>query len=64
MAFSGSRYGWGSGPVYMDSVQCSGSEESLLNCNRVGRPYFGEVNSFCKTHAADASVYCSIGRQF
>ena len=63
VAFRGSRYGWGSGPVYINFVRCSGSEDSLLDCNPQGRPYFGEVNALCTTHAADASVYCPIGKQ-
>ena len=60
LAFSGSRYGWGSGPAYMDHVQCSGSEDTILDCRR-GSQYIGDVGSVCKTHAIDASVYCPIG---
>ena len=60
LAFSGSRYGWGSGPAYMDHVQCSGSEDTLLECSRGS--HIGDVGSVCKTHAIDASVYCPIGK--
>ena len=31
-AFSNAFYGQGSGPIYLDSVQCSGTELDLFDC--------------------------------
>ena len=54
-AFSRSFYGPGTGPVHVDSIHCTGSEESLLACTR--KP-FGDVSTGCLDHSNDASVLC------
>ena len=54
-ALTGARFGEGTGRVWLDTVQCSGSERALVNCesNSSG------VNS-C-THSQDAAVRCTPG---
>ena len=55
-AFSGAIFGRGVGRIWLDNVQCSGSERLLMNClaNSSG------INS-C-THAQDAGVRCPLGK--
>ena len=49
------RYGQGTGPIWLDDVQCTGSEPSLSLC--LHRP-FGTHN--CQ-HWEDAGVRCAPG---
>ena len=63
VGYLNSRYGWGTGPVYLDDVRCRGSEKSILDCSTGNRLYFGDVNPACKNHATDASVYCPTGKK-
>ncbi|PVD22131.1 hypothetical protein C0Q70_17935 [Pomacea canaliculata] len=48
-----SQFGHGSGPIWLDDVQCTGYEESLLNCR--SKP-LGQTNC---DHTQDAGVICS-----
>lgn len=41
-----------SGPIIFSHVQCSGSEKSLLDCQRT------EIAHDQCSHATDASVFC------
>ena len=50
--FSNSYFGPGTGPTFLDNVQCDGSEEVLLSCLSNG---IGKENC---NHAADAGVRC------
>ena len=43
-------YGAGSGPIYLDDVQCIGNESSLLNCS-----YTSQHNC---VHGEDVGVEC------
>nr|XP_061806380.1 deleted in malignant brain tumors 1 protein-like [Nerophis lumbriciformis] len=52
-AYKGSRFGMSVGPIWLDDVQCTGSELSILKCQH--RP-FGDNNC---GHEEDASVVCS-----
>ncbi|KAK3089728.1 hypothetical protein FSP39_005947 [Pinctada imbricata] len=52
IAQSQARYGQGSGEIFMDDVNCTGSETSLLDCHFPG---LGKHN--CQ-HSEDASVIC------
>ena len=55
VSYTASKYGWGTGPVFLTNVACAGSEDSLAECSH---SYFGDVTSSCKDHSKDASVYC------
>ena len=46
------RYDPGTGPIYLDEVQCAGSEAMLVNCSLQG---VGEHNC---DHIEDAGVKC------
>ena len=49
-------YGWfipGPDPIWMDNVQCTGAESSLISC-----PFNGFGSHNC-THPEDVGVYCS-----
>lgn len=52
-ALGSAHFGGGSGRIWMDDVECSGSEKSILNCPQNGWGRHG-----CN-HAEDASVICS-----
>ena len=49
----------GSGRVGLDSVQCTGTESSILNCSHSG---WGSVAPECLDHSMDAGVVCSDGQ--
>ncbi len=56
IALSGASFGEGTGRIWLDSIQCTGTERALIDCtaNSGG-------NSFCM-HAQDAGVQCLPGR--
>ena len=55
-SYNGARYGRGKGPVYLNTLQCSGSEDTLVECRR--RSYFGQVTPSCRGHSRDVSILC------
>ena len=59
MAYLNSRYGPGSGPVFLNDMKCLGSEDYLVNCSRKA---FGDISLNCKAHLHDASVLCKTGK--
>ena len=56
-AFRGSIFGYGTGPIFLDSLDCSGTENSLIDCDR----YAGLGLHSCD-HSEDAGVSC-IGKK-
>uniref|UniRef100_A0A3B1IGA0 Soluble scavenger receptor cysteine-rich domain-containing protein SSC5D n=1 Tax=Astyanax mexicanus TaxID=7994 RepID=A0A3B1IGA0_ASTMX len=52
-ALSESHFGSGSGPIWMDDVDCSGSESTLKNCRSPG------LDKHNCNHSSDAGVICS-----
>ena len=46
------RYGQGTGDIFLDNVECTGSETELLQCL-----HQGTGNSNCR-HSEDAGVFC------
>ena len=57
-AYSGARYGQGRGPIFLDDVECEGSEDSLLSCFHNG---IGNHNCY---HGKDAGVNCLGGKVY
>jgi len=48
----GNRYGPGTGPIWLDDLQCTGTETHLFNCSHGG---WGEHNC---VHNEDVSITC------
>lgn len=44
-------FGPGQGPIYLDNVQCTGSEAHILDCASIG------IGGNCQ-HSEDAGVIC------
>ena len=54
-AYGGAVYGQGSGRIWLDNLNCTGSEDSLLNCGHRG------IGRHSCSHGEDASVVCYRG---
>ena len=54
IAYSSAFYGQGTGTIWLDDVQCTGNEASLINCPA------NSLGSHNCTHAHDAGVRCQI----
>ena len=55
-AIGSAGFGQGSGPIWLDSVTCFGSETILLNCGHRGV----NITSCAHAHTNDAGVTCNI----
>ena len=55
IALTGAAFGQGTGPVYLNSLGCSGTESSLLSCSH------SEIGVAC-SHSSDAGVVCPSGK--
>jgi len=53
-AIRSARFGQGSGPIWLDSVKCTGSESTLVSCGHLGVG----VTRHC-SHFEDAGVRCN-----
>ena len=53
VAYQAAYFGSGSGPIFLDQLRCSGSEQSLLDC-----PPFPDVGLHSCDHSMDAGVKC------
>ena len=51
-----SRFGEGTGPIYLDNVECRGDESRLIDCPRTGSRPIGNHNCL---HIEDAGAICS-----
>ena len=54
-SLKGASFGTGTGRIWLDNVQCTGSEQQLANCT-------ASSNGSC-THAQDAGVRCQLGNE-
>lgn len=55
-AFGGARYGEGHGIIYLTAIECTGTEQDIVDCQH-------KTNGHIKcTHGNDASVECSSDR--
>ena len=52
MAFTNARFGAGVGPIYLDNVDCTGSEDNLTDCPS------SAIFSCRSGHNEDAGVRC------
>ncbi|XP_046574468.1 LOW QUALITY PROTEIN: deleted in malignant brain tumors 1 protein-like [Haliotis rubra] len=55
IAYAQSRYGRGSGPVYMDEMRCRINDKSIYTCPNRG---WNNSAGYCHDHDNDAGVYC------
>ena len=53
VAYPAARFGSGSGPIFLDQLHCSGSEQSLLDC-----PTFTDLGLHNCDHSMDTGVKC------
>ena len=55
-ALSGGSFGEGTGQIWLDNVECTGNEITLMNCRSNSTS-----DGYC-THAQDAGVRCLSGK--
>ena len=57
IAVAHAGFGQGTGPIFLDNVQCTGTEDRLVDC-----PY--DQNAVNCSNFTDASVHCQITRKY
>lgn len=66
-SYSRAKFGQGTGPIWMDNVQCTGTETSLLDCpfgsNAAKTQPGGSWGHHNCDHGADAGVSCTCGSE-
>lgn len=55
-AFGQARFGAGAGQIWLDNVQCVGTENKLINCRA------NSIGFHSCTHGQDAGVRCPPGK--
>ena len=55
---TGTSFGGGSGPIWLDDLDCNGNESSILNCSHKA---FGVNNC---GHDEDVAIQCMSGQVF
>ena len=57
LSYSNAHFGQGSGPIWLDNVQCTGNESTLASCGHLGI----KITRSC-SHYEDAGVICYGGQ--
>ena len=59
---AGRVFGQGTGPIWLDEVECTGQENSLDECSHDG---WGIINNsdYCNNHDLAAGVICTNGKK-
>ena len=52
-SYSGAYFGQGSGPIWLDNVECTGNELTLVSCSHLGLK-----NTRNCSHSEDAGIRC------
>ena len=52
-SYGGAYFGQGSGPIWLDNIQCGGSESTLASCGHLGV----NITRSC-SHSEDAGARC------
>ena len=58
VALSGASFGEGTGKIWLNNVQCNGSERQLRNCIAINNEIYS-----C-THMQDAGLRCLSGKHY
>ena len=53
MVYRDARFGRGSGPIFLDKVDCSGTESTLLQCGK-----FSPLGIHMCDHFQDVGIHC------
>ena len=56
-ALAHADFGQGTGPIFLDNVQCAGTEDRLVDC-------LYDLNAVNCSNFTDASVHCLITRKY
>ena len=56
VAYPNARFGQGTGPIFVNNLQCTGTENTIFDCMSDGLGSIGTCS-----HADDASVMCQEG---
>ena len=56
IAVGNAAYGEGDGPIFLNSLDCNGTEENILLCPLISSFFFASI--LCQDHSNDAGVIC------
>ena len=57
MPYKDAHFGKGSGPIWLNNLECSGHESNLYECG----PFWGDRAGHDCMHSNDVGVFCSKG---